>query len=251
MGLSDDDQSEMNDRFQPDVVEHALSGRPVTDPLAGEVAAVLAELHRLREPVAPDVASRHLAAMQAAFAEVGPQPAPANRRSRRLHRVSRRWALSSAVASMLAVTGGLAAAGALPGPLQQVVHDVVPAVPQSHDSSPPDSAPPETIPSANPEANSVGEENRSTSHGPGTGDENRSDSGSEHHNTTHDSIRHTDTTEGESPEVENDVTVTSEDVSHKPVAPKGGSSSTTSTTAGSQTASSTSTAGTGKGGGKP
>jgi hypothetical protein len=109
----------MDERFTPEVVDDILSGRPVTPPLAAEVGAVLSGLHNLRQEPAADLAARHIAAMTAAAAAIGPQPAPITRRARRhARRMTPRWAAVSSLVAALSLTTGLAAAGALPGPAQ-------------------------------------------------------------------------------------------------------------------------------------
>jgi hypothetical protein len=119
MTRSSDCPFEMEDRFSFEQADDILAGRVVGDPVAAEVAQVVADLRGLLEEPHPWVATRHLAAMEAAAADIG--PVRLWQRARRSPRVAAAFSLVGA----LSLTTGLAAAGALPRPAQHAVAVVV------------------------------------------------------------------------------------------------------------------------------
>ena len=155
MSTTDDHNSEMNAHGLLDdaTAEAILAGRPVPDPALGPVAGLVAEMRSLAGEPAP-LPSAELAAIlaggpvgaqsehTAAETDVCPPPAVRIGRARRgrsgpkpLSRLLRNAAAAGLAARVALGTGvaaasmtGAAAAGVLPGPVQDAVADVVKTV---------------------------------------------------------------------------------------------------------------------------
>ncbi len=145
----DDHTDEMGRGLTFDQAEAALTGQVPAgaDPAVTDAAAVVAGLRQslLVEPP-PSVADRHLAAMLAAR-PVAPSPlAPAEVRPSLRTRVLR-WAAVAGIAGGVTLSGGLAAAGNLPGPLQDRVSGAAGWL----GIDLPRSSPPEPVPAAEPD----------------------------------------------------------------------------------------------------
>jgi uncharacterized membrane protein YgcG len=138
MDAFDDYEDEMFRRLTADRADAIIEGRGRSDdPLATDLSAALEDLRlELLEEPSPDVADRHLAAMVAASrapsAVEGLVADPAGRGAMSIKpaefrnpKVARRRLRVAVVglAACFVLVGGLAAAGALPGPAQDAVAD--------------------------------------------------------------------------------------------------------------------------------
>jgi hypothetical protein len=126
----DDYQDEMSGRLTSERAEAILAGRARADddPLGATLGRAFDELRReLFDQPGPEVAARHLAAMVAASESASALD--------RTARMARKWRpfprLRLAIVGLavcLVLFGGLAIAGALPGPVQDVVADAAAVV---------------------------------------------------------------------------------------------------------------------------
>ncbi len=139
MDLFDDYQDEM-DGLDSQQIEAILSGRDPDDPVAERASVLIGEVRRaLLEEPSPEVAARHLAAMEAARDEAAPgrAPGPAPRRKKGVRLLTRRRVAALGLAATLVLGAGIAAAIALPDRADDKTREVVP------EDAPPDAAPPE------------------------------------------------------------------------------------------------------------
>jgi uncharacterized membrane protein YgcG len=117
MAVMDDYQDEMSSLSSADI-EAVLSGSEPESPAAVASSRAVADIRRaLVRPIAPDVASAHLAAMAQAMAPAGKLTLVFSAAQRRnsMRTKTRRRAGIIALAAALVTGGGLAAAVTLPG----------------------------------------------------------------------------------------------------------------------------------------